>query len=225
VPLIHSKPLRLLQSLPECLPGVAQASACVFNNRWVIVMVPRGSSKQNGLRPFPPAMGTKTKIAAGSGLIPGGFQDINPWHSDSLSFKRRNLPHLEVCGATYFVTFRSKIELPPPARDLTIAEIQACDEISIELDAAVVMPDHVHAIFRLLNDEKMSHVLQMIKGRSARRINQLLRRAGRVWLDESFDHVIRTEEELSEKIEYIRQNAVNKGLAIRPNDYRWVLLR
>jgi hypothetical protein len=81
-----------------------------------------------------------------------GFQAIDPWTSEELEFKRRNLPHLEVSGATYFVTFRccSNIELPPAARDLVIAEFRACDQKSIDLDVAVVMPDHVHSIFRFL---------------------------------------------------------------------------
>jgi hypothetical protein len=44
-------------------------------------------------------------------------------------------------------------------------------------------------------------------------------------MDESFDHIIRHEAELEEKIEYIRQNAVKRGLVIRPDDYKWLFLR
>src|SRR5712692_2944846 len=102
-----------------------------------------------------------------SGTDLPGFQAIDPWRSEDRVFKRRNLPHLEVPAATYFVTFRcrSKIELPPEARDLVMAAIQGCDRESIDLDAAVVMPDHAHAIFRLIGPHKLSQVLQRIKGR------------------------------------------------------------
>jgi REP element-mobilizing transposase RayT len=156
-----------------------------------------------------------------------GFQPIDPWKSEDLVFKRRNLPHLEVPGATYFVTFRCgpKLELPPEARDLAFAAIQACDRKTIDLDAAVVMPDHAHVIFRLMNGYKLSHVIQRIKGRSARRIKQMLNSEGSIWMDESFDHIIRDAAELEEKIEYVRQNPLRKGLADRLHHYRWLYVR
>jgi hypothetical protein len=76
------------------------------------------------------------------------FEPIDPWKSEELTFKRRNLPHVAVPGATYFVTFRCKAtaQLSPEAKDLVIDAIQACDGQSIDLDAAVIMPDHAHAI-------------------------------------------------------------------------------
>jgi len=79
------------------------------------------------------------------------FQPVDPWKSSELMVKSRKLPHLTVTGATYFVTFRThaRFHLPPNARDLVIAAIQAQQQKSIELDAAVVMPDHVHAILRI----------------------------------------------------------------------------
>jgi REP element-mobilizing transposase RayT len=152
---------------------------------------------------------------------------MDPWKSEELLKRRRNLPHFEVPGATYFVTFRccSKAALPAEARDLVMEAIRACDKTIIELDAAVVMPDHAHAIFRLINTCTLSQVLQRIKGRSARQINQALKTEGAVWMDESFDHIIRHEAELQEKIEYIRQNPVKRGLASRPEDYRWLFVR
>ncbi len=60
------------------------------------------------------------------------------------------------------------------------------------------------------------------KGTSAREVNTLLGRCGPVWQEESFDHVLRTSESLKEKIEYIRQNPVRRGLVVRPEDYRWL---
>jgi REP element-mobilizing transposase RayT len=134
---------------------------------------------------------------------------------------------LEVTGATYFVTFRchSKFELPPEARDVVMAVIEAQDEKCIDLKAAVLMPDHVHAIFRVIDPYNLSQVLQQIKGRSSRLINQVLRRAGRVWLVESFDHIIRHAAELEEKMDYIRQNPAKKGLQDGPGRYRWMCLK
>ena len=152
----------------------------------------------------------------------GGFEPIDPWKSQYLAVRRRNLPHLGVPGATYFITFRSKTELSPAARYVVFATIRACNQTSIDLDAAVVMPDHAHLIFRLIEPYRLSQVLQRIKGRSARQINQMLKSEGSVWSDESFDHIIRHAEELEEKLEYIRQNPVKLGLIDHPDGYKWL---
>jgi len=42
--------------------------------------------------------------------------------------------------------------------------------------------------------------------------------------DESFDHVIR-HAELEEKLEYIRQNPVKRGLVDHPDGYKWLLIK
>jgi len=42
---------------------------------------------------------------------------------------------------------------------------------------------------------------------------------------ESFDHIIRYEAELEEKIQYVKQNAVAKGLVNRPEDYKWLFCK
>jgi REP element-mobilizing transposase RayT len=54
--------------------------------------------------------------------------------------------------------------------------IQEQDRKAIDLDAAVVMPDHVHATFRVIEPNTLSQVLQQIKGRSSRQVNQILHR-------------------------------------------------
>ena len=106
-----------------------------------------------------------------------------------------------------------------------MAEILSREGKSIDLDAAVVMPDHVHMILRLLSDKNLSDVLRIIKGRAARLVNQFLIRRGPLWIEESFDHVIRYEEEFEDKIEYVRQNPVKRGLVARPDDYKWLFVR
>ncbi|MFZ1889516.1 MAG: transposase [Candidatus Binataceae bacterium] len=152
---------------------------------------------------------------------------MNPWKSPELSFRRRHLPHLEVPDATYFVSFSClhRVELLPEARDLVMAEIRALDEDAIALDAAVAMPDHVHAIFRLIGTLTLIQVLKSIKGRTAHRINEITGRQGQVWTQESFDHIVRSEAEWQEKIEYVRHNPLKKGLVSSPSQYKWLYIR
>jgi REP element-mobilizing transposase RayT len=65
-------------------------------------------------------------------------------------------------------------------------------------------------------------ILKLIKGASARSVNKLLGAEGPVWQEESFDHVLRSQESLEEKLEYIRQNPVRRGLVKRREDYPWL---
>ena len=53
-------------------------------------------------------------------------------------------------------------------------------------------------------------------------MNKLLGRTGPVWQEESFDHVLRSQESFEEKLEYVRQNPVRRGLVSRPEEYRWL---
>jgi REP element-mobilizing transposase RayT len=160
-------------------------------------------------------------------LEPAGFQPVDPWKSVQRSETRRNLPHLHTPESTYFVTFRCRpgLSLSAPAKDLVMSAIRHWDGIRVELDAAVVMPDHVHLILRVLGGLSLSAVLHSVKGYSARSINALLGRRGPFWLDESFDHVIRHGQELEEKIEYICQNPVTRGLANTWREYQWVWVK
>jgi len=87
------------------------------------------------------------------------------------------------------------------------------------------MPDHAHLAFTPLYDGhgfySIVEIMQGIKSASAHRINQLLSRNGKVWQNESFDHVIRREENIMQKVEYMMQNPLRAGLVSVSEKYRW----
>ena len=85
------------------------------------------------------------------------------------------------------------------------------------------MPDHVHILITPSEPWTLSAIMKRLKGVSARQVNQLLGRTGPLWRDESFDHMLRSDESLAEKAEYIRQNPVRAKLVARPTDYPWQL--
>ena len=139
------------------------------------------------------------------------------------------MPHYQLAGRTIFVTFckLNRDPFPAAARDLILAHCLHDNGKRIDLEAAVVMPDHVHLLLTPLPDEQgMSHplplIMKLIKGISAHSINKLAGVSGPVWQEESFDHVVRSEKSFHEKLEYLRQNPVRKGLVERPEDYRWL---
>jgi REP element-mobilizing transposase RayT len=88
------------------------------------------------------------------------------------------------------------------------------------LHAWVIMPNHVHLLINPLVHP--SHVLQSIKGATARECNRLLGRTGEpFWQKESYDHWVRTEDELRRIRNYIESNPVKAGLTQKPDDWPW----
>ena len=142
---------------------------------------------------------------------------------------RRRLPHLQGDDTPVFVTFGTfgRFFLPEPLRDSVLKHCLHDHETKISLHAAVVMPDHVHLLFTPLRDDAgdpftLAEIMQSLKGASAHTVNKFLGRSGPVWEEESFDHVLRSYESLEQKVEYIWQNPVRRGLVTRPEDYRWL---
>jgi len=137
---------------------------------------------------------------------------------------RRHLPHLEQDGKTYFVTFatRGRLVLPERARDIAFEAIVYEHRRSCYLHCAVVMPDHVHALFTPLLDWTVPKIERRMKGLSSWRINGLLSRSGALWESESFDRALRSGEDLVKKADYICANPVRAGLVDRENEYKWL---
>src|SRR5713101_6637564 len=132
---------------------------------------------------------------------------------------RRTLPHILKDNRPVFVTFGTfkRWELPAKARQLVLECCLREHTMTIDLHAVVVMPTHAHLLFTPLRNAEgwlvsLPEVMRLIKGRSAHFINRLLNRHGPVWQEESFDHVLRSNESLSEKVNYICQNPVRARL-------------
>jgi len=91
-----------------------------------------------------------------------------------------------------------------------------------DLPAWVVMPNHVHAVVRPRPGWTLSQVLQSWKGFTGREANRRLHRQGLpFWQQESYDHLIRDDEDLHHCCHYTTMNPVNAGLCEQPEDWRW----
>lgn len=89
-----------------------------------------------------------------------------------------------------------------------------------DLDAYVIMPNHVHILVRPVPEERtLSEVLQLIKGRGARQINLALQQSGRLWQRESYDRLIRSEDHHWRTAHYIHQNPVRAGLSKQAHEW------
>jgi REP element-mobilizing transposase RayT len=142
---------------------------------------------------------------------------------------RRTLPHYQVEDRPLFVTFATykRWELPEGIRPLVLKHCLHDHGVKLQMHGAVVMPDHVHLIFTPLKDDEgnpfgLAEIMSGIKGSSAHSINKALKRRGPVWQFESFDHVLRSEEKLVEKVDYICQNPVRQRLVNNEDEYPWL---
>jgi putative DNA methylase len=142
---------------------------------------------------------------------------------------RRRLPHYQKDGHALFVTFRKLTKDPffPAARDVVLQHCLHDHGTKLFMHAAVVMPEHVHLLLTPLREENgdifsLVELIQPIKSASAHALTRLSGQAGPVWQDESFDHVLRSDETLWQKAGYIRMNPVRRGLVKQPEAYRWL---
>lgn len=77
------------------------------------------------------------------------------------------------------------------------------------------------------NDQKvvLAAIMQSLKGFTAWKANQLLKRRGAFWQHESFDHVIQNQAEWERVVKYVLDNPVNAGLVESRQDWKWSFRR
>jgi putative transposase len=86
-----------------------------------------------------------------------------------------------------------------------------------DLLAFCIMPNHLHVVFTPLADaagkaRSVTAIMQVLKGYTAHRANQILGRKGQFWQHESYDHWVRDAGELSRIVAYVLNNPVKAGL-------------
>jgi REP element-mobilizing transposase RayT len=90
--------------------------------------------------------------------------------------------------------------------DILTAKLHAGHNRDYHLDSWVIMPNHLHALVEPAEGVDLGRILQRWKGGSAREINLHLERTGKLWQHESYDHIVRSEEQLNHYRRYIAQN-------------------
>ena len=144
-----------------------------------------------------------------------------------------------IAGATYFLTLVARGRRPLFADrasiDVLRRSLQAVRRRRrFEIDAAVVLPDHLHFLWTI-PDGDVSACVGLFKASatrafrtSGRRPPLDRRREGDVWQKRFWDHVIRNERDLSLHLDYIHYNPVKHGFAQCPHQWqassfdRWV---
>jgi REP element-mobilizing transposase RayT len=126
-------------------------------------------------------------------------------------------------GQVYLLTTRTQRRDPllarPEAAQVVLEGLLWLDGNGrIALDAAVVMPDHVHFV-AALGSAALPEVMRSFKGYTGHRINELLGRTGPLWQPQYHDHAVRKDEVLREVVDYCLTNPVRAGLVGDLRDY------
>ncbi len=72
---------------------------------------------------------------------------------------------------------------------------------------------------------RLTNILENLKWYTALHANKILGRSGAFWQHESYDHVIRDEEELEHTVYYVLDNPVKAGLCRNWRDWKWSYFR
>jgi REP element-mobilizing transposase RayT len=126
-------------------------------------------------------------------------------------------------GYCYFITTATKSRLPVLSDPAASKIVMDClkwqnEQGKIDLIAGVVMPDHIHFAARLLSTTLPS-LMHSLKSFTSKKINDQLGRKGPIWGSQYYDHAIRTDDELRERVSYCLQNPVRKGLVNHFKEY------
>ena len=142
-------------------------------------------------------------------------------------------------GATVFLTttvhdFVPVFRVPELAVRMQELLLDSCAHYGATLDAFVIMPEHIHFICRL--SEKTSVDLfmrklkaytakQMLRGIPATLARLFSQQRGlnqrSFWQRSYRSYPIETEGVFRQKLRYLHENPVRRGLCVRPEDYPW----
>lgn len=101
----------------------------------------------------------------------------------------------------------------PAIRDAVGRHLLQFDNVRHDLDAFVLMPNHVHLLITPRPGQKIFELLKGLKGASARTCNTMLGRTGETfWMEDSYNRIVRNYDELAAFRRYIAANPEKAGL-------------
>ena len=150
----------------------------------------------------------------------------------SLEYRRAKIE-----GGTYFftlVTYERKKILCAPENVRLLRQVfrEVMRNHPFKIDAFVLLPDHLHSIWTLSQDDcDFSNRWRLIKSsfsrgckdeyKSSRTVSRQKKQEQAIWQRRFWEHRIRDEEDFARHLEYIHYNPVRHGLATAPKDWEY----
>jgi putative transposase len=128
-----------------------------------------------------------------------------------------------IAGQYYLITTKTlnktEVFTEKRAADIVLNSLYWLDQHNrMDLQAAVVMPDHLHFIAGL-NKGTLSGLMHSLKSYTSKQIKAELNYSGTIWQSQYHDHAIRKDEELKEMMIYCLHNPVRANIVMDFHDY------
>ena len=130
-------------------------------------------------------------------------------------------------GGSYFFTLVTHSRRPIFINSDNVNKLKnAINKVKIKhpfsLNAMVILPDHLHCLWKLPeNDKNFSRRWRLIKRYFSMEVAEKINSRGEkeVWQRRFWEHMIRDEEDWRKHMDYIHYNPVKHGLARAPKDW------
>ena len=109
----------------------------------------------------------------------------------------------------------------PKIAQLIMHTLKTFDGERYVLHDWVVMPNHVHLVIEPRGEHSLSDILHSLKSYTATEANRTLGRQGPFWQHESYDRLLRDQNEFDRCLQYVQQNPVKAKLAATPEAYAY----
>lgn len=140
-----------------------------------------------------------------------------------------------IAGGCYFFTVVTEQRRAIFAEEEAIALLREAfqhvkDRYPFHIDAIVILPDHLHAVWTLpIDDADFSTRWRLIKSHFTKRVNPKWRAAPNrnrvnkqqqaIWQHRYWEHLIQNEDDYQRHIDYIHFNPVKHGFVDKPIDW------
>ncbi len=131
-------------------------------------------------------------------------------------------PHDQKTRKAYYEQFPDRIQKwldqgygecllkEPEYKTIVVDALLYFDGERYDLDEYVVMANHVHAVVTPKKGHELSAILHSWKSFTSTKINKKAGKHGAFWQKESFDHIVRTPEQLERIRRYIREHSCGR---------------
>lgn len=144
---------------------------------------------------------------------------VNALHNEYKNEKEGTL--IQPNKHSYFVAFDEYMDKYKSDKShLSIHEIAEVNKKAIhhydsnyyQLICYCIMSNHIHLVIKLNeNAPDLSQIMHSIKRFTAKESNIILNKKGAFWMKESYDHLIRSDQELRNIVNYVINNPVKAG--------------
>ncbi len=100
----------------------------------------------------------------------------------------------------------------PLAAEIVAGSLLKFDDDRYLMGDFVIMPNHAHCLVAIFDPTRLRKQIGEWMRFSARKINSRINRTGELWYEEPFDHLVRSESQLSYLRDYIAANPLKANL-------------